>query len=29
VLVAGIVVHKDKLIIRLQSHADEASDSPG
>jgi DNA invertase Pin-like site-specific DNA recombinase len=28
-LVAGIVVHKDKLIIRLKSHADEASDSPG
>jgi hypothetical protein len=25
-LVAGIVVHKDKLIIRLKSHADEASD---
>src|SRR3977135_3248234 len=28
-LVAGIVVHNDKLIIRLKSHADEASDSPG
>jgi site-specific DNA recombinase len=25
-LVAGIVVHKDKLIIRFKSHADEASD---
>jgi site-specific DNA recombinase len=28
-LVAGIVVHKDKLVIRLKSHADEASDSSG
>jgi hypothetical protein len=28
-LFAGIVVHKDELIIRLKSHADEASDSPG
>jgi site-specific DNA recombinase len=29
-LVAGIVVHKERLIIRLKSdHADEASDSPG
>src|SRR6202171_3644137 len=27
-LVTGIVVHKDKLIIRLKSHADEASDCP-
>jgi site-specific DNA recombinase len=27
-LVAGIVVHKDKLTIRLKSHADEASDRP-
>jgi DNA invertase Pin-like site-specific DNA recombinase len=29
-LIAGIVVHKDKLIIRLKSdNADEATDSPG
>jgi site-specific DNA recombinase len=27
-LVTGIVVHKDKLIIRLKSHADEVSDCP-
>ena len=27
-LIAGIVVHRDKLIIRLKSHADEASDCP-
>jgi site-specific DNA recombinase len=29
-LVAGIVVHKDKLVVRFKSdHADEASDRPG
>jgi site-specific DNA recombinase len=27
-LVAGVVVHKDKLIIRLKSYADEAGDCP-
>jgi site-specific DNA recombinase len=27
-LVAGIVVHKDRLIVRFKSHRDEGSDSP-
>jgi hypothetical protein len=27
-LVAGIVVHRDRLIVRFKSHTDEGSDSP-